>query len=45
MILAWASPFNPINPTGYHLIIILLLIYYMCRLIEMCLYIFDFNLF
>ena len=29
---------NPINPTGYHLIIILLLIYYMCRFSEICLY-------
>ena len=27
---------NPINPTGYHLIIILLLIYYMCRFSEIC---------
>ena len=36
---------NPINSTGYYLIIILLLIYYMCRFSEICQYEFDFNLF
>ena len=36
---------NSINSTGYYLIIILLLIYYMCPFSDISLYIFGFNSF